>query len=310
MSKSLRILVVGAGAVGGYFGARMAAGGEDVTFLVRERRYAELQEKGLEVESVHGNLKIQPRLLTTQSPDVPGVYDLLILAVKQYHTEQVFSEIAPFMGPHSVILPLMNGISHVRILQERFGKERVLGGLCQIESTLQQEKIVHTSQIHHVTIGSFHPSAEPMVNQVAQAFQRGNIPVKISQEIEADMWRKWMMISAFSGVTSLIRKPIGPILETKAGRHLYKQLLCEVQMLAEAYSIGLTCDDVETIFKNTADRMPKEMMSSMSRDLLKGYPLELDAIQGAVIEYAREKGLQVPYHEAVYAGLCLYKEGA
>jgi 2-dehydropantoate 2-reductase len=306
MAERLRILVVGAGAVGGYFGARLAAAGEDVTFLVREGRYRELSERGLEVESVHGSLHLRPRLVTRKDP---GVYDVLILAVKQYHTEEVFAQIAPFMGPESVILPLLNGVSHVEVLQERYGKERVLGGLCQIEVTLNEGKVVHTSPFHSVTLGALHPGKDAVIEALAEAFRRAGVSVQVSADIEADMWRKWMFISAFSGVTTLTRRPIGPILETEAGARLFKNLLQEVKTLAEAYGVAVTPEDVENYFEHTCRRISKEMMSSMSRDLLKGLPLELDAIQGTVIEFARRKGMRVPYHETVYAGLCLYKDG-
>ncbi len=301
----MKTLVVGAGAVGGYFGARLAEKGEDVAFLVREKRAAQLAENGLKVISVHGDLEINPKIKLAAQKD--EIYDLILLSVKSYHLTNVIKEIQPFVGDHTLILPLLNGFSHLEALQKAFSKERVIGGLCFIESTLDQEgSILQTSPIHELVYGAITESQAETVKKLEDLFSGAKATIRKSDTIITDMWHKYMFITGLSGVTTLFRSPIGPIRENEYGLSVIEMLFFEIGRIMRDAGAPIG-DNVEEIQIEKIHNMTAGMKSSMQRDMEKEFEVEADHLQGYLLEMAKQDSIDAPILSMVYANLKMYE---
>lgn len=304
----MKVLVLGAGAVGGYFGGRLVEKGEDVTFLVREKRQEQLKKNGLVINSVHGDFKTSNIKTITQEQQ-NDTYDLIILSVKAYHLENAIGSIKPFMHETTTLLPLLNGIDHIGILQNEFGEERIVGGLCHIESTLNNEgHIIQTSQIHHVTFGELNGSTSERTAKVQQLFEGANCKIRESENILKDLWNKYIFITAFSGITTLMDSAIGPILQQPEGASFYEDLIRELVTIAKAENAPLDSvdEEVNKHIKNTHS-LGSTMKASMLRDIEKGYSIEVDHLQGEFLKKADKHSVQVPSLKVVYGRLKIYE---
>src|SRR5580658_3252592 len=250
----MRILVVGAGAIGGYFGARLAAAGRDVTFLVRPKR-AEQLKSGLFVRSPKGDVKIAtPKLVTEATLSPPGVpsltarsgesplgipslaaqspFDLILLSCKSYDLDSAMDSFARAVGPATMILPLLNGESHVDTLKKRFGAGAVLGGQCQISSTLdEQGHIVHLNDWHLLGFGELDGSRSTRIEAVNETFLGANFEPQLSLQILQDMWEKWVFIASMAGITCLMRAALGDI-AAAGGTNLALELFSECSAIS------------------------------------------------------------------------------
>jgi 2-dehydropantoate 2-reductase len=210
----MRILVVGAGAIGGYFGARLAAAGRDVTFLVRPRR-AEQLASGLFVRSPKGDVTIAaPKLVTEATLSEP--FDLVLLSCKSYDLDSAMTSFAPAMGPATIVLPMLNGESHIDTLRKRFGAAAVLGGQCQISSTLDaQGHVIHLNEMHVLGFGELEGTLSSRIEAVSENLSGASFDAQLSTHILQDMWEKWLFIATMAGITCLMRAALGDI--AKAG---------------------------------------------------------------------------------------------
>jgi 2-dehydropantoate 2-reductase len=196
----MRILIIGAGATGGYFGGRLLESGQDVTFLVRAGRAAQLSKHGLVIRSSMGDA-VLPAPVTVQAGDVGGPYDLILLSCKAYHLPQVMEDMAPAVGPHTAILPVLNGMRHLDLLDACFGAERVLGGQCVIAATLDAEGVVrHLNQSHGLTFGERNGSRSDRVERIAKAMSQARFDSRLSTTILQDMWDKWVFLASLAGI--------------------------------------------------------------------------------------------------------------
>jgi 2-dehydropantoate 2-reductase len=304
----MNIVVLGAGAVGGYFGGRLASMGTPVTFLVRKRRYEQLHNNGLHVQSIHGDFTVTPRLaLSSNEIENP---DIVIVAVKNYHLENALPEIRDLVQKGAKVLPLLNGVQHMDVLVSEFGQESVLGGVCYIEATLDANgNVVHTSPMHDVIFGSLTSvKHQPVLNELEAAFKISGVNVRLSQSIMVDMWQKFIFLTSFSGITAATRKPIGEILNDAVSHEFLEDIIHEIVSVAKAKQVKLPADAVEQVM-NKLKSVPSTMTSSLHRDLEKGLPLEIDSLQGSVLEMARPYGIPTPCIRSIYALLHPYKEG-
>lgn len=301
----MRVLVVGAGAVGGYFGGRLAEKGEDVTFLVRERRKHQLERDGLVIKSVHGDATLHVKTLLPGQPDDP--YDLILLSVKAYHLDQALDSLNPYVGEHSAILPLLNGISHIEALGERFGDEKVLGGLCFIESTLNgQGHIEQYNPVHEIVFGELNGETTHRIRRIEELFAGANMNARSSGKIKLEMWKKYIFISAMSGMTSIMRSSIGPILSSPYGRETYLRLLREIVGIARTQEPLIKEDLADRILSNM-ENLPPTMKSSLLRDMEKGLPIETDHLHGTLIRLAPQ-GTDLPILKMIYSTLKIYQD--
>lgn len=296
----MKILVVGAGAVGGYFGARLAEKGEDVTFLVRERRFEELCA-GLHVKSLHGDITYSPRLIRTGEK---GTFDVILLSTKAYHLEQVLEDIKPFVATDTYILPLLNGMAHLKQLEQHFGAERVLGGLCFIESTLDaQGHIVQTSPSHHLLFGPLPGTRPDRLEELKQHLEGTLAPIKYSDSITSDMWNKYLFITTFSGVTSLFRSAIGPIRSQEEGMMMIRRLATEAKEAMERQG-AVFSDGIEQIQQQQIAQMDETMKSSLQRDMEKGNEVESAHLFGTLLSKDEATQVMLP---AIYANIEIYR---
>jgi 2-dehydropantoate 2-reductase len=302
----MRVLVLGTGAVGGYFGGRLVEKSEAVTFLVRENRKKQLDQTGLVIKSVHGDF--QSQINTIVSGEAVKPYDLIILSVKSYHLEHALSSVAPYVGENTVILPLLNGLSHVQKLQEHFGNEKVIGGLCFVEATLNEHgAIIQASPRHDIIFGELDGTLSPRIEKISQLFTGANFIANASTTIHRDMWNKYIFISALSGMTCIMESAVGPIIERVEGKEVYQLLLNEIYSIAKATGVELDNQIVQKTMDITI-ALNYEMKASMYKDMEKGLQIESEHLQGNLIKLADQYGIETPILKTIYTKLKIYEQ--
>ncbi|WP_440895617.1 2-dehydropantoate 2-reductase [Amphibacillus sp. Q70] len=302
----MRILVLGAGGIGGYFGGRLVEKGEDVTFLVRPKRKQILEKNGLIIHSVKGDFSFTPALITKDDQVEP--FDIVLFSTKAYHLKEAINDLKPFIGEKTVIIPLLNGISHLTPLKEAFGDKKVIGGLCFIETTLNQAgEVVHSSTFDRLVFGELDHQKTDRIQQIASTFSGTKADFVLSQQISQDMWHKYLRITILSGITTLMRAPIGPIRESDGGRDFIKKLYTEVTEVMKAYK-ALIAENIAEEQLNSIDDLSYDFKTSMQRDMEKGSFVEGDHLQGYLLTLAKQFGIETPYLKAIYQNLKVYEE--
>jgi 2-dehydropantoate 2-reductase len=300
----MRVLVVGAGAVGAYFGGRLVEKGADVTFLVREHRHKKLQANGLVLHSVKGDASFSVNSLVAGETQKP--FDLILLTTKAYHLQDVLPGLAPYVSENSAILPLLNGIAHFDILKNYFGAKKIIGGLCFIESTLNaQGEVEHYSTHHRVVFGEFNHEKTERIKRIEQLFTGANLEFTSSDNIQNDIWKKYIFISAMAGMTCLTRSSLGPIMQSPGGPAIYERLLHEICTIGKYQEPSLD----EDVWEQTNSRvrsLPAGMKSSMLRDMEKGLPIETDHFHRTLLELA-PTDLDTPILQTIYSTLSIYQ---
>lgn len=302
----MKILIVGAGAIGGYFGGRLLEKDEDVTFLVREKRRQQLKENGLIVESIHGNMHLA-ETKTILAGEKAEPFDVILVSTKSYHLASAIEDIRPYVGAETMILPILNGISHIDVLTEAFGSEKILGGLCFIETTLDENgNVIQTSPIHDLVFGERNGEKSERILKLQAAFDGTRANFRLSENIEQEMWHKYLFITSLSGITSLFRSSIGPIREQPQGVETIKSLLHETISIMKSLDTPLADDIQETTFRRL-NEMGFGMKSSLQRDMEKSLPTEGDHLFGYLLETAFKKGLPAPTLSVIYANVKIYE---
>ncbi|NPT44152.1 2-dehydropantoate 2-reductase [Paraburkholderia sp. 1N] len=277
----MRILVVGAGAVGGYFGGRLAAAGQDVTFLVRPGRAEKLQRDGLVINSARGNLTLH-EVKTILAGVGAEPFDLVLLSCKAFSLDDAIDSFAPLVGESTLILPMLNGMRHIDVLKEKFGASRVLGGQCVIAATLSPEQhILHLNETHAITFGELDGGTSERVEAIADAMAGANFDAVISDKILLRMWEKWVFLATLAAGTCLMRGSVGDILAAPDGKHIIENLLGECRGVAEnnGFTMGPDFDAraTQTLFT------PSPLTASMMRDVENHSHTEADHILGDLI---------------------------
>lgn len=278
----MRILILGAGATGGYFGGRLLQAGRDVTFLVRPRRASELAGSGLVIKSSRGDVTlVDPP--TVSSENLDGTYDLILLSCKAYDLEDAIAAIAPAVGTDTMIVPLLNGMRHLDVLAERFGASKVLGGLCVIAATLDDERsIVHLNDLHSITFGARNEQQAERMVQVGGALEGAGFDAITSEDIMQAMWEKWVLLATLAAMTCLMRAPVGVIVASPGGADMVRRLFGECADIAAAAGFAPR----PAFLERTRSIMTSEgstLTASMMRDLEAGYRIEADHIIGDLL---------------------------
>ncbi|MGU3438615.1 ketopantoate reductase family protein [Bacillus cereus] len=279
----MRILVLGAGGVGGFFGGRLVEKGEDVTFLVRSKRKKQLEERGLVIRSVNGDFSFQPKLITKEERTSP--FDVILFSTKAYHLNEAIQDLKPFVG-----------------------EEKVLGGLCFIETTLNdQGEIVQTSAANRLVFGEIKSQNSERVKHISKAFAGTKSSFVLSENITQDMWHKYLFITVMSGVTTLMRAPIGPIRESEGGRDFIRNVFEEsvqiMKVLGAPIKVNIAQEHMKTI-----DKISYDMKSSMQRDMEKGSFIEGKHLQGYLLDVAEQFSIAAPLLGTIYQNLKVYEE--
>lgn len=302
----MKILMVGAGATGGYFGGRLLESGQDVTFLVRKARAETLGRDGLIIRSPVGDVSL-PSPATVQANTLDRPFDLIIVSCKAYHLQQVIEDIAPAVGPNTMILPILNGMRHLDLLDARFGAEHVLGGSCFIATTLDTNGVVrHLNTAHGITYGERDGSRSERVERIEQAMAKARFEPRLSTHILQDMWEKWVFLASLAGITCLMRAPVGDIVAAPGGKQVTLGLLDDSRKVAEAS--GHPPSDAAMERSRSVLTEPGSMLSaSMMRDLEQGGLIEADHIVGDLLVRGEAAGLDLPVLRVTYAHLKAYE---
>jgi 2-dehydropantoate 2-reductase len=303
----MRILVVGAGAIGGYFGGRLLQAGCDVTFLVRPKRASELASAGLVIKSPAGDvtLKNPP---TVQADTLTEKFDVVLLSCKAFDLADAIKSFAPAVGPNTSIIPLLNGMLHLDVLDQKFGAERVLGGLCAIAVTLNEAReVVHLMPMQSLTFGERDGKMSNRVRAIAEIFAGGNCGATASEHIMQDMWEKWVFLASLAASTSLMRTSVGNILAAPGGKDFLLGMLDECSAIASAE--GFT--PAGPYFQRTRGNLTTEgspMTASMFRDIKAGLPVEADHVIGDLVARAEAAKIPVPKLRIAYTHLKAYEK--
>lgn len=305
LGSDLRILVVGAGATGGYFGGRLSEAGRDVTFLVRQHRAEQLSADGLQIVSEHGDVTLRPTLITAGRID--GPYDLILVTVKAYALEQALTDFGPAVGPDTLILPTLNGLHHIDALAEKFGERAVLGGVCVVSTTLDaQGRVVQLAGMQDLTYGLRAGTAHPGIAAVDDGLQDAGFTARLTENIVPAMWQKWMMLSSVAAINCLMRGTVGEIVAAPAGVAFAEAMLAETSGVAAAAGYPLAEAGLAYI-RTMVTTAGSTFSSSMYRDLQAGQRVEVDAIIGDLVRRADGLGVPVPLLKLALLNLEIYQ---
>jgi 2-dehydropantoate 2-reductase len=304
----MKIAIIGSGGVGGYFGARLAASGQDVTFIARGAHLEALQKKGLKILSALGDLHL-PEVKATSDTTIVGPADVIMIAVKLWATEEAAAAAKPMIGANTVAVSFQNGVVAVDTLLPVLGNEHVMGGVANIAALIEEPGVIrHNGNMANLFFGELDgkPSARSQALQVACKI--ANVQAEIVADINKAIWEKFVRLVTLSALTSLTRLPIGPIRSDPDTRALMQQVMEEVVAVGKArgakFDAGLVADQIAKV-----DTYPATMIASMCGDLRRGNRLELPWLSGMVAKFGKELGIPTPANQFVYAALKLYAGG-
>ena len=299
----MRIVVFGSGAVGSYFGGRLAQAGESVAFVARGRTLDALKQNGLKVESIAGDFTVSPAE-ATDNPAELGQADVVLLGVKAWQVPEAAAALPALLGPETAVLPLLNGVEAYDQLAEAVGKQHVLGGMCRILAHQAEPGVVkHTAIDPALSFGEWDGHLTERVAKLKNVLDLCvGVKPHLPQSIKTAVWEKFLFIAPFRAIGALTRAPAGVLRGLPETRALLEGLMREIAELAQARGVSLRPDIVQKTLAGV-DSMPPDGTSSMQRDMLEGKPSELEAQVGAVVRLARDAGIVLPLHGVVYACL-------
>ncbi|GAB1717827.1 MAG: ketopantoate reductase [Nitrobacter sp.] len=302
----MRILVVGAGATGGYFGGRLLQADRDVTFLVRPKRAAELASAGLVIKSPHGDVTLKnPR--TVQTDGLSETFDTVLLACKAFDLDDAIRSFAPAVGPRTAIIPLLNGMRHLETLDAKFGRDRVLGGLCSLAVTLNDRReVVHLAPMQLLRFGERDGGMSDRVKAVADVFAGADCGSQPSDDIIRDMWEKWVFLATLAGATCVMRASVGQIVAAPGGRDFILGARDEIAAIAGAAGHAPR-EEVLTSATGILTAEGSPLTASMFRDIEAGARVEADHIIGDLVARAEAAKLPAPKLRTIYTHLKAYE---
>jgi 2-dehydropantoate 2-reductase len=305
----MRITVLATGAVGGYFGARLAAAGHDVFFIARGANRDAIRTRGLKIESVLGDLLLESPNVTDDPAEI-GPVDIVLFAVKLWDTEQAARQSLPLIGPQTRVIPLQNGIDGPDRIASILGADVVVPGSAYIATVLSSPGVVtHTSPFARMVVGRSDGRPDAPLKAFTDAAGAAGIDITLSDTIDRERWQKFVFLVGLSGATASTRMPLGPILKDPDTRALFHDLMREAVLVARAKGVALADDFADDRLK-FGEGSPPSFKASMLHDLERGNRLELDWLSGYVVRLGRELGVATPANEAVYKMLKLHRMGA
>jgi 2-dehydropantoate 2-reductase len=297
----MKIAIIGAGGVGGYLGAKLAAAGEDITLTARGSHLAALRKNGLTLESVEGNLHVSPPVYSTLPEG--KTYDLFVIAVKSFDTAAAGEAIRPVFHPKSVILSIQNGVENEDTFGKMYGDDAVMGGVAWIYSTIGEPGVVrHTGGTGKFVIGEMDGAVSERIRSIESCFAAAGITISTTENIRHLLWEKWAFISAVGGMTAWARKPIGEITSDSSLNEMLEMVVEEALAVAKQVS-GLNFDGSRERTFERIRRLPPSGTSSMYYDVTHGKTAEVEALNGAAVRFGRLHGISVPANEKIYRAL-------
>jgi 2-dehydropantoate 2-reductase len=305
----MRVAVMGAGGVGGYFGAKLAHAGHDVSFIARGRHLAAMRERGLAVTSANGDVRLATPVVS-DDPAKLGCADVVLFAVKLWDTESAAEAARPLVAGGGVIVPFQNGVESIQRIGAVAGAERVMGGVAYIAAMIAEPGVIaHTGTMARLRFGPVLSAQQPIAEALLAACKGAGIEAELAADIRRALWEKFVFLSAFSGLTSVARQPIGAIRADPDLRSALEAAMREAWAVGRAQGVGLADDFVAQQMK-FGDSLPAVMRSSMQNDLAAGNRLEAPWLCGAVARMAKEAGVPAPVNATLYAALKPYCSGA
>ena len=301
----MRLLVVGAGSTGGYFGGRLAQAGRDITFLVRPKRAAQLRADGLQILSPNGDVRLSPKLVAAGGIAAP--FDAVLLTVKAFSLPAALEDFAPAVGPQTLILPVLNGMRHMEMLVARFGGTAVIGGVCKVATLIDDEgRIRQLGKFHDLAYGEMSGVSSERTRKLDHFLQGAGFDARLSPAIEREMWEKWVLLATLGGITCLMRGTVGEIAAAPGGTDFVLALLEEIVGVVKAVGQKAS-DDFLAGTRALLTAKGSAQTSSMYRDLQKGSAIEADQIIGDLLNRAQQAEVPTPLLAAAYAHLSIYQ---
>jgi len=304
----MRVAVIGAGGVGGYFGAKLARAGNDVAFVARGAHLEALRANGLRVESSGGAI-VLPRVAATDDPSSLAPADAVMFCVKLWDVERAAGQIAPLVTGGGVVIPFQNGVDSPDILMRTLGSKHVLGGVAYIAAAIRAPGVVsQTGSMARLRIGAFDDAMNERAQAFVEACRGAGIDAQFAADIRRALWEKFVFLAALSGVTCLARQPVGGVRGDPDLRATFETAMRETVAVARTRSVVLDDDFVATQMR-AIDALPAEMRSSMLNDLVAGHRLEAPWLCGRVAGLAAQAGIAAPVNATIYAGLKPFLNG-
>jgi len=293
----MRIAVVGAGGVGGYFGGRLAEAGADVVFLARGAHLLAMRTAGLRIESPLGDVHL-PRVAATDDPAAIGPVDVVLFAVKLYDSESASRMLPALVGPDTVVVPLQNGVEGVDIVKRAVGDEHTAGGTCYVTAVIAAPGVIRHTAMQHLIFGELDGRRSPRLERLRDAGANAKFKSTLSENVNVDIWTKFVRLSVFSGMTSVTRGPIGAIVNDPELLAMMKGAIREATLVAQARGVPVA-DDAPDRVEKAYKELPFDTKSSMLQDLERGRRLELPWLSGAVVRLGEEAGVPTPIHKFI-----------
>jgi 2-dehydropantoate 2-reductase len=303
----MRIVVMGAGGTGGYFGAKLARAGEDVTFVARGAHLEAIRARGLRVKSaIDGEWVVQAPAVERLDGLPPA--DLVLFCVKSFDTDSAGEAIKPVVGPNTGVLPVQNGVDNVEKLERILGPGHVMGGVAQVLATIEAPGVISHRFLGRIILGEMDGRESDRARAFLQACERAGIPAEISSTMLRALWEKYVLIAAQAGMTALTRCPAGVVRSVPETRRMYRLILGEMVALGNAVGAGLAAEVVDRCIA-MLDNLGAAFTSSLHHDLAEGKRLELEALHGHAVRLGERHGIPTPMLFAVYAALKPYADG-
>lgn len=295
----MKIVMMGSGGVGGFFGGRLAHAGYDVSFIARGTHLAAMQACGLLIESEsHGDIHV-PEVRATDDPATLGTADLVIVSVKLWDSQDAATLIRPLVGPRTAVLSLQNGVIKDELLRREFGEQAVMGGVAYVGAYIARPGVVHQiGTMQRIVLGEYDGRTSTRAQILHEALQKSGVVSELSADVRRAIWEKYVFLVGLSAATTSMRVPLGPIRSNRRARAFLLQLMREVVAVGRAHGVDLSEDFPENRLE-FADTLPEDMDSSMHHDLQANRPLEVDWLSGGVVRLGREKGIPTPANSAV-----------
>lgn len=305
----MRVAVVGAGGLGGYFGGLLIRGGAETTLIVRGAHLRAIRERGLTLKSqLHGEFTV--RAAATDDPDSIGAVDLVLFCVKAYDLEAAARQCRGLVGPETLVIPVQNGIDTAKRLEAILGKGRVLGGLTYVAGQIEAPGVVvQRGTASELVFGEMSGGTSWRVEEIRDFFQTHGLPAELRNDIRLKLWEKFTVICATGGVLAVARLPFGGVFACAETGALMRGVMEEVGALARASGVALEAGNVDRLFDFLRENMAPEAKSSQLTDLEAGRRLELESLNGAAVRLGKELGVDTPLNFALYAALKPYVEG-
>lgn len=298
----MRFAIFGVGAIGGYFGGRLAQAGEEVAFIARGEHLEALRAKGLRVDSINGDF-VLPAVTATDDPSRIGAVDVVLVGVKTWQVPAAAESMRPLLGEDTLVLPLQNGVEAPAQLAKILGREHVCGGLAKIISYIAGPgHIRHTGAEPYIALGELDNQPSDRLERLRRALQRSGVSAEIPPDITAALWAKFLFVASWGGVGAITRAPIGVIRSVSQTRRMLEGSMQEIYEVADALNVNLAPDAVSAAM-GFIDTLPPNGTTSMQRDIIENRPSEIESWTGAVVRFGRDAGVPVPINEFTYNSL-------